>query len=100
MRDHASINKRCVLGCAHSCLRGLCCPVSVLAARRVLRSDAGGGFLVPRVRLAIVRRGPFRSVSMEWSPLWAAFLADGPPFQMLHLFEVLLFFPLLAWNPP
>ena len=28
---------------------------------------------------------------MEWTPLWAAFPADGPPFQILHLSEVLLF---------
>src|SRR6218665_176879 len=36
---------RCVLGCAPSYLRDLCCPVSVLAARRVLRSAARGEFL-------------------------------------------------------
>ena len=29
-------------------------------------------------------------ISMEWSPRWAAFLADGQPFQILHLPEVLL----------
>src|SRR6218665_3327191 len=34
------------------------CPVSVLAARRVLRSAARGEFLVPRARLAIMQ--PFR----------------------------------------
>src|SRR6218665_1787333 len=41
---------RCVLGCAPSYLRVLCCPVSVLAARRVLRSAARREFLVPRAR--------------------------------------------------
>src|SRR6218665_3002668 len=46
---------RCVLGCAPSYLRVLCYPVSVLAARRVLRSAARGEFLVPRARLAIMQ---------------------------------------------
>ena len=46
---------RCVLGCAPSYLRDLCCPVSVLAARRGLRSAARGEFSVPRARLAIIQ---------------------------------------------
>src|SRR6218665_2561405 len=50
------LQSRCVLGCAPSYLRVLCCPVSVLAARRVLRSAARGEFLVPRARLAIMQR--------------------------------------------
>src|SRR6218665_3660855 len=37
-------------------LRDLCCPVSVLAARRAVRSAARGEFLVPRTRLAIIFR--------------------------------------------
>src|SRR6218665_3685762 len=48
-----AIVSRCVLGCTPSYLRDFCCPVSVLAARRVLRSAARGEFLVPRARLAI-----------------------------------------------
>ena len=39
------------------------------------------------------------SISMEWSTLWAAFLADGPPFQILHLSQVLLFCPWLSLEP-
>src|SRR6218665_3013370 len=43
-----AIVSRCVLGCAPSSLRDLCCPVSVLAARRVLRSAATRGeFFIP-----------------------------------------------------
>src|SRR6218665_290371 len=42
-----------------SYLCDLCCPVSVLAARRVLRSAARGEFLVPRARLAIMQRRAF-----------------------------------------
>src|SRR6218665_1229981 len=45
---------RCVLGCAPSCLRVLCCPVSVLAARRVLLSAARGEFLAPQRRTFLV----------------------------------------------
>ena len=37
-------------------------------------------------------------ISMEWSPRWAAFLADGPPYQILHLPEVLLLWPWLGWE--
>src|SRR6218665_445960 len=48
--------------CAPSYLRDLCCPVSVLAARRVLRSAARGEFLVPRARLAIMQRRAFSVV--------------------------------------
>src|SRR6218665_804678 len=39
-----------------------CCPVSVLAARRVLRSAARGELLVPRARLAIMLRKAFSVV--------------------------------------
>src|SRR6218665_1832199 len=51
---------RCVLGCAPYYLRDLCCPVSVLAARRVLRSAARVSFwsLVPVWLLC--SEGPFR----------------------------------------
>ena len=47
-----------------------------------------------------VAKGVFscRSISMEWSPLWAAFRADGPPFQILHLSQVLHFCPWLGWE--
>src|SRR6218665_2343498 len=61
---------RCVLGCVPSYLRDLCCPVSVLAARRVLRSAARGEFLVPRARLAIMQRRAFSVVGPSaWNDL-------------------------------
>src|SRR6218665_3520140 len=61
---------RCVLGCAPSYLRVLCCPVSVLAARRVLRSAARGEFLVPRGHLAIMQRRAFSIVGPSaWNDL-------------------------------
>src|SRR6218665_1010137 len=43
-----AIDSRYVLRCAPSYLCDLCCPVSVLAARKVLRSTARGEHLVPR----------------------------------------------------
>src|SRR6218665_2044662 len=61
---------RCVLGCAPSYLRVLCCPVSVLTARRVLRSAARGEFLVPGARLAIMQRRAFLIVGPSaWNDL-------------------------------
>src|SRR6218665_1534310 len=61
---------RCVLGCAPSYLRDLCCPVSVFAARRVLRSAARGEFLVPRAHLAIMQRKAFSVVGPSaWNDL-------------------------------
>ena len=61
---------RCVLGCAPSYLRDLCCLVSVLAARRVLRSAVRGEFLVPRARLAIMQRRAFSVVGPSaWNDL-------------------------------
>src|SRR6218665_1111885 len=50
---------RCVLRYAPSYLCNLCCPVSVLAARGVLRSAAKGELLVPRTHLATVQRRAF-----------------------------------------
>src|SRR6218665_3857798 len=50
---------RCVLRCAPSYLRHLCFPVSVLAARRVLRSAAKGELFVPRASLDIMHRRSF-----------------------------------------
>src|SRR6218665_1538364 len=67
----------CVLGCAPSYLRDLCCPVSVLAARRVLRSAARGEFLVPRARLAIMQR---RAFSVEGPSAW-----NDLPFELCSL---------------
>src|SRR6218665_4189414 len=46
---------RLVLRCAPSYFCDLCCPVSVLAARRVLRSAVRCELLVPRARLAIMQ---------------------------------------------
>src|SRR6218665_1334668 len=60
---------RCVLGCAPSYLRDLCYPVSVLAARRGLRSAARGEFLVPRARLAIMQRRAFSVGPLAWNDL-------------------------------
>ena len=46
-------------------------------------------------------KGPFCcEISMEWSPLCAVFLAGDPPFQILHLSEVVLFWPWLIWECP
>src|SRR6218665_1036560 len=52
-----SMVSRCVLRSAPSYLCDLCCSVSVLPARLVLRSAAKGELLVPQARLAIM---PFR----------------------------------------
>src|SRR6218665_1784958 len=61
---------RCVLHCAPSYLRDPCCPVSVLAARWVLRSAARGELLVPRARLAIMQRRDFSVVGPSaWNDL-------------------------------
>src|SRR6218665_1424327 len=61
---------RCVLCCAPSYLRDLCCPVSVLATRRVFRSAARGELLVPRARLAIMQRRAFSVVGPSaWNDL-------------------------------
>src|SRR6218665_3613250 len=62
---------RCVLGYAPSYLRDLCCPVSVLAARRVLRSVEGLSFWSLVLVCLLCSEGPFGcgSISMEWSPL-------------------------------
>ena len=76
---------RCVLHCILYYLCDLCCPATVLAARRVLRSAARGELLVPWARLAIMR---FLSISMEGSPRWTAFHADD--FKILHR---------SAWSP-
>ena len=61
---------RCVLRCAPCYLRDLCCPVSVWAARQVLRSAARGELLVPRARLAIIQRRAFSVVGPSaWNDL-------------------------------
>src|SRR6218665_2765622 len=53
-----------------SYLRDLCCPVSDLAARRVLRSAARGELLVPRARLAIMQQRAFSVVGpSSWNDL-------------------------------
>src|SRR6218665_1324417 len=68
-RIHA-MDSICVLGCATSYRRNLCCPVSVLAARRVLRSAARDEFLVPRASLAIMQRRPVSVVGPSaWNEL-------------------------------
>src|SRR6218665_2836223 len=58
---------RCVLGCAPSYLRDLCCPVSVLAACRVLSSAARGEFLVPPPPFPIIQQ---RAFSVEGPSAW------------------------------
>src|SRR6218665_2715833 len=72
---------RCVLGCAPSYLRDLCCPVSVWAARRVLRSAARGEFLVPRARLAIMQR---RAFSVVGPSAWDELPFELRSFMMAH----------------
>src|SRR6218665_2274866 len=53
-----------------SYLRNLCSPVSVLAARRVLRSAGRGELLVPRARLAIMQLRAFSVVGPSaWNDL-------------------------------
>jgi len=37
-------------------------------------------------------------IGMEWPPHWAALLAGGLPFQILHLPQVLLLWPWLCWE--
>src|SRR6218665_652122 len=70
----------CVLRCAPSYLCHLCCPVSVLAARRVLRSAARGELLVHRARLAIMQRRTFSVVGPSaWNNL---------PFELRSLLVV------------
>src|SRR6218665_778646 len=58
----------CVLQCAPTYSCDLCCPVSVLAARRVLRSANSGEILVPRARLAIMQRKAFLVVGPSARP--------------------------------
>src|SRR6218665_3050199 len=61
---------RCVLCCVPSYLCDLCCPVSVLAERRVLRSAARGEHLVPRAHLATVQQRAFSVVGPSaWNDL-------------------------------
>src|SRR6218665_901016 len=61
---------RCVLRFAPSYLCELCCPVSVLAARLVLRSAARGELLVPWVHLATMQRRAFSVVGPSaWNDL-------------------------------
>src|SRR6218665_1795266 len=61
---------RCDLGCTPSYLFDLCCPVSVLEARRVLRSAARGELFIPQAHLATVQRRSFRFVApSEWNDL-------------------------------
>jgi len=56
--------------CAPSYLRDLSCPVSVLTARRMLRSATRGEFLVLRARLAITQRREFSVVGPSaWNDL-------------------------------
>ena len=48
----------------------LCCPVTVLAARRVPRSAASGELLDPRAHLAIMQRMTFSVVGPSaWNDL-------------------------------
>src|SRR6218665_724708 len=62
---------RCVLGCAPFYLCDLsCCPASLLATRRVLRSAARGEFFVLRAHLAIMQRKVFSIVGLSaWNDL-------------------------------
>src|SRR6218665_387114 len=61
---------RCVLRYAPSYLCNLCCPVSVLAARGVLRSAARDELLVLRIHLATVQRRAFSVVGPSaWNDL-------------------------------
>ena len=66
---------RCVLRCDPSYLRDLCCLLSVLAARRVLRSAARGELLVSRARLAIMQ---WRAFSVVGPSAWISLLSCVP----------------------
>jgi len=60
----------CVLRSAPSYLCDLCCPVSVVAARRVLCFAARGELLVSRARLLIMQRRVFSVVGPSaWNDL-------------------------------
>src|SRR6218665_3353118 len=67
---NTALVSRCVLCCAPSYLCDLCCPVSILEARRVLSSAARGELLVPQARLAIMQRTAFSVVGpLAWNDL-------------------------------
>ena len=92
---------RCVLCCAPSYFCDPCCPVTVLAACWVLRSAARGWAFGPLGPFSYrAAKGLFgcRPIGMEWSPHWAAFLADQPLFQILHFPQVFLLCPWLGWE--
>src|SRR6218665_1443873 len=61
---------QCILRCAPSDLCDPCCPVPVLATRRVLRSAAKGELLVPWAHLATVQQRAFSVVGPSaWNDL-------------------------------
>jgi hypothetical protein len=79
---------RCLLGCAPSYLCELCRPVSVVVARRNLRSSARGELLVPRARSSIRQNRAFSVVGPStWNglPLELRLLPrnDAPTFYKL-----------------
>ena len=66
----AALVSRCVAGFAPSYLRDLCCPVSLVPARRVLRSATRGELMVPRARLTSVQHRAFAMVGpVTWNSL-------------------------------
>ena len=66
----ASLVWRCLLGCAPTYLVELCRPVSVVLARRALRSASSGKLLVPRVETSTCQRRAFSVVGPSvWNSL-------------------------------
>ena len=89
----------CVFHCTPSYLCDLCCPVLVWAVHRVLHLQWGGELFGPSDPVSYyAAKGLFGcgSISMEWSPHWAAILAEGLPFQILHISKVFLLWPWLG----
>ena len=66
----AALVWRCLLGTAPAYLCELCCPVSAVVGRRVLRSASSGELLVPRARTSTRQRCAFSVVGPSvWNAL-------------------------------
>src|SRR6218665_1513692 len=85
---------RCVLRCVPSYLCDLCCPVSVLVSRRVLRYAARGELFVPRPIYLTMQRRAFSVVgSSAWNdlPVELRFLLMACPSKFYISFESFFF---------
>src|SRR6218665_377098 len=68
---------RCLSGWAPSYLRELCCPLSLCAGRRTLRSSTHGNLVVPFARSATMQTP---SISVVGPKTW-----NGLPVDLRHL---------------